>query len=255
MIRRSDPGLFHVVLVTHGQRVLRQDRKEALIQPSDLAFYDTSRPSRISATADNGAIAGITVLVPRALISLPPHKMKDLTATRFSGREGVGALLWQFLNRLSSCTGQYRGSNAAHLGMIVIDLLTTLFADALDGTSAAQSCRSALFAEIQAFIQRQLADPGLTPDMISAAHHISTRYLQQLFQDDLTVAGWIRQRRLERCQRDLVNPVLATRPIHAIAERWGFLSSAHFSRVFRTTYGMAPSDYRRLMHEQHTATA
>lgn len=183
--------------------------------------------------------------------------MKDLTATSFTGREGVGALLSHFLNRLSSGTGQYRDSNTAHLGMIVVDLLTTLLADALDhGASAPRSCRPTLFAQVQAFIQRQLADPALTPDMIAAAHHISTRYLQQLFHDhDLTVAGWIRQRRLERCQRDLANPVLSTRPIHAIAQRWGFLSSAHFSRVFRTTYGVAPSDYRRLMHDQRAATA
>ena len=60
--------------------------------------------------------------------------------------------------------------------------------------------------------------------MIAAAHHISLRSLHQLFHDEgLTVAGWIRQRRLECCRRDLSDPALAARPVAAIAARWGFL--------------------------------
>lgn len=257
MIRQSDPGVFHLVLPTYGQRVLAQDRKEALVQPSDLVFYDTSRPSQLSAAASNSTIQGITVLIPRTLISLPSRKVKDLTATSFSGRVGVGALLSQFLNRLSISTDQYKETHAAHLGMILIDLLTTLLDDVLDSSASSPQPRQlALLAQVQAFIQRQLADPALGPDMIAAAHHISTRSLQQLFQDhELTVSGWIKQCRLERCQRDLANPLLETRPIHAIAERWGFISSAHFSRVFRTTYGVAPSDYRRLTRAKSAAAA
>ncbi|GAA2788117.1 hypothetical protein GCM10010470_23340 [Saccharopolyspora taberi] len=55
---------------------------------------------------------------------------------------------------------------------------------------------------------------------------------------------WIRQRRLERCRRDLTNPHLRQRPVHAIAARWGFTDPAHFSRIFRAAYGLSPSDYR-----------
>jgi transcriptional regulator GlxA family with amidase domain len=36
------------------------------------------------------------------------------------------------------------------------------------------------------------------------------------------------------------------RPVSAIAARWGILNAAHFSRVFRDTYGLAPAEYRRL---------
>jgi AraC-like DNA-binding protein len=28
------------------------------------------------------------------------------------------------------------------------------------------------------------------------------------------------------------------------ARRWGLSSAAHFSRIFRTTYGLSPKDYR-----------
>ena len=59
------------------------------------------------------------------------------------------------------------------------------------------------------------------------------------------MAGWTRQRRMDRCRRDLADPGLAARPIAAIAARWGFSSAADFSRAFRAVHGMPPSEYRR----------
>ena len=82
--------------------------------------------------------------------------------------------------------------------------------------------------------------------MIAAAHHISLRSLHQLFHDEgLTVAGWIRRRRLECCRRDLSDPALAARPVAAIAARWGFSSAGDFSRAFRAAHGLPPAEYRR----------
>ena len=81
--------------------------------------------------------------------------------------------------------------------------------------------------------------------MIAAAHHISLRSLHQLFHHEgLTVAGWIRRRRLEYCRQDLSNPALAGRPVAAIAARWGFSSAGDFSRAFRAVHGLPPAEYR-----------
>jgi AraC-like DNA-binding protein len=60
------------------------------------------------------------------------------------------------------------------------------------------------------------------------------------------VAAWIRQHRLEHCHRDLADPGQRSRPIHAIAAHWGFTDKAHFSRLFRVTYGIPPSEFRHL---------
>ncbi|GAB2818652.1 helix-turn-helix transcriptional regulator [Streptomyces daliensis] len=103
-----------------------------------------------------------------------------------------------------------------------------------------------LLAQIRAYIAGRLGDAELTPEVIASAHHISLRYLHKLFQQDgHTVAGWIRERRLEQCRRDLANPQLTTRPIHVIAARWGFTNAAHFSQVFRGAYGLSPRQFRQ----------
>jgi AraC-like DNA-binding protein len=116
----------------------------------------------------------------------------------------------------------------------------------LDRTSAVPDARErTLLHRIYAFVEQQLADPGLTPASIAAAHHISLRYLYKLFEaEPVTVGGWVRRRRLERCRQDLRDPAQRYRPVAAIGAHWGFLSAAHFSRAFRYEYGVPPAEFR-----------
>jgi AraC-like DNA-binding protein len=75
---------------------------------------------------------------------------------------------------------------------------------------------------------------------------MSVRSLYSLFEEQETsVAGWIRHRRLERCRRDLLDPARLAEPVSAVAARWGITNAAHFSRAFRAVYGTTPVDYRR----------
>ncbi|MBB5958104.1 AraC-like DNA-binding protein [Saccharothrix tamanrassetensis] len=100
-----------------------------------------------------------------------------------------------------------------------------------------------LLHRIQAFIDARLADPELTPERVAAAHHVSTRQLYRLFESEgTTVARWIRDRRLERCRRDLIADRVG---VGVVGARWGMPDSSYFSRVFRQTYGCAPREYRR----------
>ncbi|MFI6637959.1 helix-turn-helix domain-containing protein [Nonomuraea fuscirosea] len=66
-----------------------------------------------------------------------------------------------------------------------------------------------------------------------------------IYRDGDTVRGWIQRRRLERCHHALADPVLDALPVNLIAARWGFTSEAHFSRLFRSAYGVPPASYRR----------
>ncbi|MFE7245364.1 helix-turn-helix transcriptional regulator [Streptomyces sp. NPDC057580] len=94
-------------------------------------------------------------------------------------------------------------------------------------------------------MKQRLADPYLGPDQIAAVHHISRRYLYKLMAEQgHTVSGWIRERRLAQCHRDLADPVLAHLPVSTVGGRWGFPDPAHFSHAFRTAYGISPSEAR-----------
>jgi AraC-like DNA-binding protein len=71
------------------------------------------------------------------------------------------------------------------------------------------------------------------------------RYLHKLFEPEgVSVSEWIRNKRLDHCQRDLLNPALADQTIVTIAARWGLTNGAQFSRLFRATYGCSPREHR-----------
>ncbi|HEY5833856.1 MAG TPA: helix-turn-helix domain-containing protein [Streptomyces sp.] len=61
----------------------------------------------------------------------------------------------------------------------------------------------------------------------------------------------MRHRRLERCRHDLADPQWDSRPVYALAARWGFTDSAQFSRAFRAAYGVPPSAYRQALRQGH----
>lgn len=105
----------------------------------------------------------------------------------------------------------------------------------------------ALLADVYAYVDEHLGEPDLSPARIAAAQHVSLRRLHTLFEgQDTTVSAWIRQRRLDRCRRDLLDPAQRSRPAHAIAARWGLPNAAHFTRLFKATYGLPPARYRTL---------
>jgi AraC-like DNA-binding protein len=189
----------------------------------------------------------MTFMFPPTLLPLSRAGLKRLTATRIPATTGLGELTSQFLLQLARNVDHYSPAEAARLSTAALEILGTRLAHELDAEDwdSPEARRHATLTAVQAFINQHLADRRLTPTAIAAAQHMSLRSLQQLFHDEgLTVAGWIRRRRLERCRRDLADPALAGRPIAAIATRWGFSSAAEFSRTFRAVHGLAPSEYR-----------
>jgi AraC-like DNA-binding protein len=171
-----------------------------------------------------------------------------LTGTRIPGDRGTAALVSSLIRQLPRHLGDDDGASAAQLGTAVLDLLTLMLAARIRpaGPAVPPPARNrALLASVRAFIEEHLGDPGLSPAVIAAAHHISVRYLHKLFEtEDRSVAALIRERRLDRSRRDLLDPVLAARPVSATAARWGFVSTAHFHRAFRAAYGLPPGEFR-----------
>jgi AraC-like DNA-binding protein len=249
LIRRSDPELYQVAVTLRGHQRIDQFGRGASFCRHDLLLYDSSRPFHGRVTADEGeTVATVVAQVPKMLFPLPPNRVDQLLALCLPGRAGVGALLVQFLTCLTADAGRYRPSDGPRLGTVLVDLMVALLAHELDDGSLVppESHQRALALRIRAFIGQHIGEPGLTPATIAAAHHISTRHLHRLFEDQgVTVAASIRTQRLEGCRRDLADPASRLTPIHTIAARWGFSHPEAFSRAFHSAYGLSPRDYRQ----------
>ncbi|WP_405878377.1 helix-turn-helix domain-containing protein [Streptomyces sp. NBC_01136] len=248
LIRRSDPEGYQLLLNVSGNIGVTQGGRDAVLGRTDMVLYDSSRPVNGSMTAD-GAVAEVVMQFPRVLLPFPENKIAPLLSVPLCGQEGIGALLARSILELTEHADRYTPTVAARLTAVTMDLLAALLAQRLEADTLLPPHvgQGALLARIHAFIEQHLGDPGLTPGTIAAAHQISVRYLHRLFQEQAdTVTAHIRHARLEHCHRDLASPQSTSRPILAVAARWGFTDLAHFSRSFRARYGMPPSDFRRL---------
>ncbi|WP_136055280.1 helix-turn-helix domain-containing protein [Microbacterium sp. K24] len=242
LIARSDHSYFKVSLMLAGTGLLIQDDREAVLQAGDLAVYDTDRPYSLVFDQD---FRTMVVMFPKHLISLPSDMIGQLTAVRISGQEGLGGMVVPYLTQLAGNLDQLAGTTGARLAHSALDLVTTVFTRELGLDEASADPHRALVQRIRSHIDRNLASTDLGPASIASAHFISTRHLHGLFQEQgVTVSTWIRTRRLEQCRRDLLDPMLADRPVAAIAARWGFVDAAHFSRAFKAAFGASPSEYR-----------
>ena len=243
-IASGGSGYYKVSLLLAGSSILVQDGRELVMRPGDLSIYDTSRPYSLLFGEE---FRNLIMMFPKDRLELPIPFTEQLTAVPLAQQHSglapvITAFLSQFPAQLSTVDERVR-TKLAHTSL---DLVSTMLSSILDTDPAHRDPHQLLLQKIYAYIDQNLSSATLSPGSIAAAHYISTRHLHALFQQaDTTVSTWIRERRLERCRTDLLDPVIADRTVSAIAARWGFTDAAHFSRIFKSSYGVSPSEIRR----------
>ncbi|MGP5070959.1 AraC-like ligand-binding domain-containing protein [Arthrobacter rhombi] len=243
LINPADPGYYKVSLQMSGHGILIQDGREAVLSPGDLAIYDTQRPYTLSFHED---FSTLVLMFPKQLIGLDDADMSMLTARRLGSSDAVGRAVVPCIARIGDLVPEVGDGLGYLLARNAVDLLgTVLAAEVQVGPRAANAERVLQLNRIKHHVESHLSDPALTPGSIAAAHYISPRTLHKLFEPTgTTVSAWIRERRLDRSRRELLDPLLAHLPVGVIGARNGLPDAAHFSRCFRAAYGSAPSAIR-----------
>lgn len=241
LISRDSSKYYKFSLVLEGNGLIIQEGRETPLGAGDMAIYDTDRP--YSLVFDETVRMGI-VMFPKELIELPVEAVMDLTARRFSGDEGIGAIVKPYLTELVAQSDNLDGHVARRLARSAVDLVGTLLEEHASARRPARG-HDATTRRVLDYIDDNLCSPDLGPAQIAAAHYISVRHLHSLFSEHGTsVSTMVRTRRLERAYDELVSPTYADRSVSAIAMANGFVDPAHFSRTFRSRYGIPPSALR-----------
>ncbi|MBV9193753.1 MAG: helix-turn-helix domain-containing protein [Solirubrobacterales bacterium] len=243
----GDPEALHISILLRGRLKGAQQQRETVLGPGDITTYDTSHPAVFRAPEPFDLLV---LKLPKATLGKHASTISRLTAIKIPGEAGLPRLAARFF--CGAAAGLADGSIARHdvgLAEHIIDLVRRLYLDLGASTHPAQPrTRAELLLRAQSYIEAKLSDPTLNPEKVAQACFISTRYLHRVFESEgLSVCDWIRAARLERCRRDLLNPVFADQPIAAIASRWGLPSAPHFSRLFRRAYGCPPREFRRVV--------
>lgn len=240
----SDPADFvKVSLQLAGQCMLTQADRQALLKPGELAIYDTRYPYTLDF---DQPYRTLVLMFPRVMLRLPERDLTRIIATTVSCSDGLGPVVHPFLCGLAGQVRQLDALGTQRLADSVVDLVgATLSERCAAHVTLEDDGRELLAQRILTYMEQRLSDPGLGPDRIAAAHHISRRFLYKLLAErGYTVSGWLRERRLAECLRDLADPALAHMPVATVGSRWGFPDPAHFSHAFKSAYGMSPSEAR-----------
>lgn len=260
-VERSQPlpsdsprGVYMLHLQLSGVGIMRQDGRETLLQPGDMAFYNSDKAYSLSLD-DN--FRNAILVFPRSQLALPAGTAAQLTATRVPGTEGLGLIVAPFLAQLARNLDTLPSPSGLRLAHNTVELVATLLQSTL-GTAGLQlpepDCQQNLRTRLHAYIEDNLSDPGLNPAQIAAANHVSVRKLHSLFsREGTSVSAWIRARRLELCHSDLADPSQDLWPVGAVAARRGLVDPAHFSRLFKAQYGESPRAFRHRLRSGNPA--
>ncbi|MFJ8013905.1 helix-turn-helix domain-containing protein [Streptomyces sp. NPDC096339] len=248
LIRQRDPEQYQLGLIAGERMWLSQNGNDSGPIAGDMVLWDTSRPFEAGGLSDGDLVQAIVLQVPKAALPLRADHVEPLLAHRISASTGAGAILAQLLTTLVAHGPQCRTQDLHGLGESALSLAAACLAQHANAPEdlPEETRTQTLLAQINSFIGRNLGDAELTPRAIATHHNLSLRSLYTLFQgQEESVAASIRRRRLERCCADLANPDLRHHAVGAVAARWGFGHAAAFGRLFRQTYGITPTEYRR----------
>jgi AraC-like DNA-binding protein len=206
-----DCDFYKVGLLTGGSCQLSQNGRQTTLLPGDLASYDCRRPYTMH-FRERFEMSFLMFGCHR--LRLPQGAIESVLVSRVPSTESTGSLVAPFLRRLVANLELRPDAVNGRLADNVLDLLATLFGERSGG---------------------EPADPAVLRRSL---------LLQVCHDEGTSVARWVRERRLDNCRRDLEDPAHAERQVAAIARRWGFADPAHFSKIFKASYGEPPGQYR-----------
>ena len=234
-----------LILLIDGSAVLSHPGGEIKIAPRDIVYGQTGIPATMNFSTQ---FELLYALIPKAAVN--PRLITPLSfgIIHLPGRSGIGYVLSGMLKALAETFGTLTEESLRPVDLALSEFLITALTDdpMVHKIRGAAGVRSMVLHRVCKIIETRLSDPDLTLKDVAIEHGSSARYLQKLFEEaGRTFSRYLRNRRLERCRADLINPTFAHLGISQICFRWGFNEAAHFSRVFRERYRMTARAYRQ----------
>jgi AraC-like DNA-binding protein len=247
-LAKSNEDDFLLSVQLDGVGLVRQDGRDALLEPGSMALYASTRPYELIFPKK---FRQLVLQLPRSILSDALAGPDALTAYALTPASAEARLLGTTLRALQDEAGALVDGSRAHVATSVVQSLAAALstlpqARPVRGDEAHAGTR----ARICAYVEAHLEEPTLCATTIAAALGFSRQHLYRLFaggNDSLERHVW--RRRVERVRADLENPAFAGVPLRELAARRGFTSPEHFSRVFRAEYGSTATAVRHALRE------
>lgn len=244
-VLNSEMPCIYAAFLLSGSISLEQGGTQVIAQQGDLALFTSEKPVLVKEDPNHNH---------QALVLLIPTESVHQTENVVDSFTNVVLPKEKIISPLATCASFI----SEHLLSTSIEELQALFdacasllpvamefrEDGANGKFAHQP-KNYLQAELIAFVNRNISNPGLTPQQAAAHLGISPRYVHKLLAGSaVTFSSYVMARRLDNIRRELASPTCRPQPISTLAYRWGFEDLSTFNRAFKSKFGCTPSQYR-----------
>jgi AraC-like DNA-binding protein len=214
---------------------------ERRVRIGDVCFVDYARPVQVLRSRHR---AGALILSRQQVCDAVGGDPSSL-AGRSMPREGLGKVLRSHL-RLTLEEAP-RLSPAERLVAIAagVDMALAVLQAECHGAADVEQFDGGFYHAACRLIERDCADPQLTPEIVAVSLGSSRASLYRVFlRHGESVSAMIWEKRLDRAWRMLSSPGHETLLISEIAFRSGFLDQPTFNRMFKRKFGLTPREAR-----------
>jgi AraC family transcriptional activator of tynA and feaB len=234
--RQDDNEDFLLSLMLQGSAQLEQDGRIAVQGPGDIVLYDAARPFIYDFPQ---AYRILLAKIPRrAMLGRLPDAER-MTAVTVESHSTLGGLAANMMRTAASLNLPGEAPASARVGASLVDILSAAIELELSGRKELCNRQAALLKRAKEHMRARLDETELDVDRIANALHVSPRTLSRAFASEgTTVIRWLWSARLEASYTALKEGC-ATQ-VTDVALGCGFTSGSHFSRMFKSTYGVLP---------------
>jgi AraC family transcriptional regulator, positive regulator of tynA and feaB len=221
---------------------IAQAGRELALQPSDFCLLDPRLPH--TATFDSNSEM-LCFKIPRSMLEARIGYTHRVALRSLGKDSAVGRFTSQYLASLPAHADLFEAGHELIREQALDLIALSLGAATNEQASTVSASRALHLLTLRSAIEARLQDASLTPVEAAAATGISVRYANALLAEQGTSLGrYIQDLRLERCRKILEDPTQAHRTLTEIAFAWGFSDQSHFSRAFKSAYGVTPREFR-----------
>jgi len=236
---------YFAVLLTSGKYKLEQGGREVFLEPGDMALYDATQWHRITIPQ---SASKILITIPRKVLNERINGVANLTAKKISSKLGIGAVTSSYIQTTVNQLDHIDKASFLEMTEPVLDSLTLSLNQLNPRSFQLSGTQSSTLFHVKKHIQKHCCDSELNPEVISQAVGLSVRYINHLFNaEETSLMRYVTQQRLALVHRHLSSKRYVHCSITELAMQFGFNNMAHFSRVFKTKYGMSPRQFRDQM--------
>jgi AraC-like DNA-binding protein len=204
-----------------------------------------------------------TALLPRKALLRACPNAEDLIAQSIPGANPITSMFLRYYDLAHTYADKLAPAELDAVSQHLFDLSVLMIGARGDVAEQARmrGLAAARLETLKSDILAQLDNPALSLTVLSAAHRISPRTIQLMFeQAGITYSGFVLEQRLLRAERLLRNPNLRARKIIEIAHLAGFHDVSYFHCAFRRRFGRRQEAFwrdglRKLNHDLAEVTA